>query len=1587
MVTNLNANYLGGNASSAFLLTGASSTFLPTSASSTFLPTSASSGFLPVGASHSITLGGDLSGSVTVSNSASGSYTLNASIGLNSVALGTDTTGDYVAAITGASNGIVVTTTGGEGASVGLALPQALHTTASPSFSQVISTASGTTPPFQVASTASVTNLNADLLDGQHGAYWSDCINVSNKPSLTLPVTLSGDVGGSGSVTLTSLGSGTVSISNTTIGSNTVALGTDTVGDYVAAVTGASNGIVVTTTGGEGASVGLALPQALHTTASPTFSSLTLGATSGPPLTVTSQSLVANLNAELVGGQNLTNLDTRFVNASGDFINTGGSLTFSGTGQKVNLFDANYGAGVQTNTTYLRTAQNFALYAGGTHNDGELNAGGGTELLKVGNTSNLFNYKSQKVWHEGNDGASSGLDADLLDGVQGSEYASRALLESVLGDLMYVGLYNASAYTNSPAFYLPNPTAVNNNYLSLPAATRGTDSSMDFRVDCDRPNDAVITRRPFQWGYYFVFNPDGSFTGNIYDTLATFPGVVATKAQLDAIAIQGTRIQMRLLWNAATDQLTIYARAYTGLALTDDTGWTQINQATLTGKILISTSITPLIGSGDGPQPFNGNIYGVAGWVWGATGNTQTAYVNGSPTYKVLPTDVGNIPSVTSFTCSTGQTVTVNRAAVAPQTTLPTQKPVPSWAGTNTTYRHGMYWIASSPGKLDFVDTDLSGRQEIGVDDQAQIFNGDWIVALNPTNSAASPNVNLTLSQVVFQMLPFSTETFIKQRIELHATDPTDVHSAAGYLLRNPAVALSTIAVSARSLSSNVATVTTSVAHGFLVGSKVVVAGLGAAFDGARSILSTSASAFTYLSVNADVVSASATGTVGPQDSNRLVDDVFSKIGHVHTQDITTAILAHVAATDPHTQYLSKSAASIAYAPFTHDHDGRYEPVGSVAAHVAGTDPHPQYLTSLEGDNTYSPLAHSTRDDHDGRYSQIGHVHDFPIEVKATDGALSARVWIGNVDPQTLGVRTGDIWIEAASVTPSAPVAPTSFTATSPSGSQVLLTWPVWPTDSSAYTSVTLDFSTDNVNWTNIAGITTSQVAYTHTGRTTRVLYYYRLRATNTVGVGAYGFTSINAANDAPVAPGSLVASAISATSITLSWAAPSPFTYPASPNLYEVFKNGVFASSASVATYTFTGLSENTTYSLSVKAIDNRGLRSAEATLPSTTINAVPPNVSGLSVTTQSVNSVVASWSSVAGISDLLNYQVKIYPTASVGSASTSTTTNLTKTFTGLAYSTGYTVEVKAVDTGSLLSSAAATGTTSTGANPDTTPPANVTLTSFKPEDSYGKMVVRWTYPADADLNSITIQRSLDNANWVTDTVISALGLEGTSPSAGWPLNSSVGYAPNTTVYVRIIATDDTGNSTPSPAVLSYTLVASPAFIPADSTNSWRSTNGGEYNSQANLRPYQGYFSNAAYNAIGIWYYGTRPADLYNSGRRTITQLRVFLIRWDAGAGGAQTATIYPHGDTSNPGTVSGRSSPALLATGQAATSTAITSPLGGTAAQSWTTVPAVWGTNMLNGTYRGVAVYSFGGTPYMNFANVTDNGYTGLLEFTHLG
>ena len=91
-----------------------------------------------------------------------------------------------------------------------------------------------------------------------------DWSNVANKPDPVVTVTLTGDVTGTGSATLTDLANGTISFA-TTIAADSVILGTDTTGNYVATVAAGTSGaqsgtsgLTISATAGEGTAATIA---------------------------------------------------------------------------------------------------------------------------------------------------------------------------------------------------------------------------------------------------------------------------------------------------------------------------------------------------------------------------------------------------------------------------------------------------------------------------------------------------------------------------------------------------------------------------------------------------------------------------------------------------------------------------------------------------------------------------------------------------------------------------------------------------------------------------------------------------------------------------------------------------------------------------------------------------------------------------------------------------------------------------------------------------------------------------------------------------------------------------------------------------------------------------------------------------------------------------------------------------------------------------------------------------------------------------------------------------------------------------------
>ena len=188
---------------------------------------------------RSIGLGGSLSGSVSFDGSQN--VTITADIVADSVALGADTTGDYVAGASASGAGISVTGSGGEGSTLTIS-------------NTGVTSVAGTTNEVNVSASAGsvIIGLPNSITVDVTGALTG---NASTASTLQTPRSIG--LGGSLSGSVSFDGSQNVTITADIV-ADSVALGADTTGDYVAGASASGAGISVTGSGGEGSGLVIA---------------------------------------------------------------------------------------------------------------------------------------------------------------------------------------------------------------------------------------------------------------------------------------------------------------------------------------------------------------------------------------------------------------------------------------------------------------------------------------------------------------------------------------------------------------------------------------------------------------------------------------------------------------------------------------------------------------------------------------------------------------------------------------------------------------------------------------------------------------------------------------------------------------------------------------------------------------------------------------------------------------------------------------------------------------------------------------------------------------------------------------------------------------------------------------------------------------------------------------------------------------------------------------------------------------------------------------------------------------------------------
>jgi fibronectin type 3 domain-containing protein len=221
--------------------------------------------------------------------------------------------------------------------------------------------------------------------------------------------------------------------------------------------------------------------------------------------------------------------------------------------------------------------------------------------------------------------------------------------------------------------------------------------------------------------------------------------------------------------------------------------------------------------------------------------------------------------------------------------------------------------------------------------------------------------------------------------------------------------------------------------------------------------------------------------------------------------------------------------------------------------------------------------------------------------------------------------------------------------------------------------------------WTPV-GVTNS-TTYVDTGLSDATVYYYRLRAYNSLGYSLYsneanGETSANTDYTLPSAPSGLVATATSTSEVSVNWNT-SIDSGGSGLAGYQVYRNGTLVTTTTATSYGDSGLSAATSYCYTIVAYDSAGNNSSASpetcvtTLsPASTNPAAPSN---LAMTVVTPTTITLDWQNNAD--NELGFQIQRStssggPWSLVGTVGVGVTSY---TDTGLDLSTTYYYEVAA--------------------------------------------------------------------------------------------------------------------------------------------------------------------------------------------------------------------------------------------------------------------------------------------------------------------
>ena len=341
---------------------------------------------------------------------------------------------------------------------------------------------------------------------------------------------------------------------------------------------------------------------------------------------------------------------------------------------------------------------------------------------------------------------------------------------------------------------------------------------------------------------------------------------------------------------------------------------------------------------------------------------------------------------------------------------------------------------------------------------------------------------------------------------------------------------------------------------------------------------------------------------------------------------------------------------------------------------------------TLNWDKSAGATAYKVRKD-SGSWTTLGDVATYEFTGLSVGTSYNLQVTASNSGGESAAASV-DI-----STLPNAPAAPTGLGTGTITQTSIVLNW----TKATGATAYKVRKSSSD-SWTTISDVAT----YTFTGLIANTSYTLEVKASNAGGDSAAATytasTNSTPPPPAPAAPTGLGTGTITQTSIVLNW------TKSTGATGYKVRKDSdSWTTLSDVATYTFTGLTANTQYTLEVLA-NNGGGDSSAATINASTLPNAPAAPTGLGTGTITQTSIVLNWTKSTGAT---GYKVR----KDSSDAWTTLGDVATYTFTGLVANTAYTLEVVATNTGGDSSAASVSATT----NNVPPPPAPAAPTSLQ--------------------------------------------------------------------------------------------------------------------------------------------------------------------------------------------------------------------------------------------------------------------------------